>query len=73
MKKFAAKTIPELRRLKGINISDIKKVMSKQTYYNWISWEAIPKDETIKTFCKLFEIDQKTFNKLLKNTLKLKK
>lgn len=67
------KTIPELRKFKWIKLSDIKKVMSKQAYYNWINWKVVPKEKGIKTFCELFEIDRKTFNKLLKNTLKLKK
>lgn len=74
MKNFKANTLPELRRFKGIKIDDISKVISKQSYYNWIEWLKTPKNkETIEKFCNLFWIDRKTFDKLLKETLKLNK
>lgn len=71
MKNLRPTTIPELRRLKGIKMSDIEKVIAKQTYYNRIEWKRSPTNkEPVRKFCELFEIDEKTFKKLLKNTIK---
>ena len=67
------KTLIELRQIKRIKISDIQKVVARQTYYNWIEWKSIPRNpKTINAFCELFEIDIVTFQKLLKNTIKFK-
>lgn len=67
--KTQVKTIPELRRLKGIKIEEIAKVVARQTYYNMISWKS-PNKKTKNKLCELFEIDIATFDKLLKNTIK---
>ena len=64
------KTIHELRKMKSITIKDISKIWSRQTYYNICDWITQPTEKTIQKFCKLFWIDEKTFNKLLKNTIK---
>lgn len=64
-------TLPYLRVMKWIKLSDISKVVARQTYYNWINWKIKPTNkETIEKFCQLFEIDNATFYKLLKNTIK---
>jgi len=73
--KFTAKTIPELRRMMNIKTKDIIAIMSYDTYLNWIRGKSDPfydaaKKETKINFMKLFKIDEKTFRKLLKNTLK---
>lgn len=65
-----ARTLQELRKEKNIKVLDIAKVMSRQTYCNWLNWDNRPSEKTIKKFLDLFEIDKKTFEKLLKNTLK---
>lgn len=70
--KTEVKTIPELRRLKWIKLSQIEKVISRQTYYNWIKGKSAPYNkQPIQDFCNLLEIDRKTFDRLLKNTINL--
>lgn len=69
--KTQVKTLEELRRLKGIKVDEIWKIISKQTYYNWIKWSYKPQNtEITERICKLFEIDKETFDYLLKNTIK---
>lgn len=65
-----AENLQELRKEKKIKVDSIKKVMSKQTYYNWINWVTKPEWKVLDNFLNLFQIDKKTFDRLLKNTLK---
>jgi len=69
MKTFKANTIHELRIFKCIKIKEIWKIISKQTYYNLIRWRTKPTKKIIDKICLLFDIDEKTFKKLLKKTL----
>lgn len=73
--KFEAKTLPELKRMKGITGKEIKEIMWYQTYLNWITGRHNPlyggaKKETKVKFMELFEIDEVVFRELLENTLK---
>lgn len=69
--KKAINTLTDLRIMKWIKLSDISKVVARQTYYNWIEWKSTPRNtKTIENFCQLFEIDKETFEKMLKNTIK---
>lgn len=69
--KKTINTLTDLRITKGIKLSDISKVVARQTYYNWIEWKSKPRNkQTIERFCELFEINKETFDKLLKNTIK---
>lgn len=64
-----AKTLQELRKEKNIKVTEISKVMSRQTYYYWLQWKTEPSEKVLKAFLDLFEIDEKTFRKLLKKSI----
>ena len=65
-----AKTLQELRKEKGIKLKEISAVMSRQTYFYWLSGKHEPSGRVLKTFLDLFEIDERTFRRLLKNSIK---
>lgn len=68
--KIDIKTLPELRSARGITKKMFKeKDITSQTYLNMIEWKNKPTQMTVSKFCDLFEIDEKTFRRLLKNTV----
>lgn len=68
-----ATTLKQLKFVNWITTHDIKKVMSKSTYYNIVNWTTKPTKTIIEKMCVLLKIDEKEFNRLLKNTLKCSK
>lgn len=65
-----ATTLRQLKFINWITTNDIKEAMNKATFYNIINWSVTPTQRNIEKMCKLFDIEEKEFQRLLKNWLK---